>query len=407
MSLFVIATLLAASPRVVLTSETAGVLTVSYQDLRKAGLRGTGFLHLERNGQPIHFWTERSGWSSGNTAYYISRGKEGLSWLEKEVSSADHVVATLRPTASARRHGLESKKPGSCEPDPILRSTRTYEYDQIREHMPHQLPESRESWFWKRVDAASPPAILNIALPGLVRSHQELTRVRIRVDSPSRLAPELSSRLSDHRVRIAVNGKVVGYREWSDSGREHWLDLELRSSLLAEDTQLEILVPPRRDPRAPKRNLVDVVFVGAVEVRYPREGRLRWADRIHVDERGAECVNLEQETLLLQRFGAGARLSPGLHRLQSPDGDWTFWTAHLDEVDKPHLRRLRMPPPSGDTEYWMIASDTYHNALLPLIEFHQKRGLKVARVSPETLFDHYTDGKPTADAIRRFVEDTE
>ncbi|MEL6544139.1 MAG: C25 family cysteine peptidase, partial [Myxococcota bacterium] len=28
-------------------------------------------------------------------------------------------------------------------------------------------------------------------------------------------------------------------------------------------------------------------------------------------------------------------------------------------------------------------------------------------VSDETLFDHYTDGKPTADAIRRFVEDTE
>jgi hypothetical protein len=60
--------------------------------------------------------------------------------------------------------------------------------------------------------------------------------------------------------------------------------------------------------------------------------------------------------------------------------------------------------PSQPTDYLVIASKNFHQALSPLIELRQAQGLSTWIVSPQQIYDSYHSGTPSFDSIQKFIQ---
>jgi hypothetical protein len=219
--------------------------------------------------------------------------------------------------------------------------------------------------------------------------------------------------LIEHQVDVRINDRPAEPLAWN--GRDEVTQtVTVPAAVLREKGNRLMLQVPLRHPLSDAKNaLVDVVMFNRVEVTYPAGGDLdRDPDAVRSASGGA---------ITLRHAGAAPELfgSDGKRYLARAAGEarWSFAPAAATVTLQPIIdAKYRKPlllravaaadwhmPPAG-YDYLVVANRRLIEAVKPLVDFHRERGLKVALIDADDVYDQFNDGISHPQAIRNLVD---
>lgn len=304
-----------------------------------------------------------------------------------------------------------------------LERTLHLEHDELMMRLDQQQQKPGEEpdfWEWAKLTHVDPePFSTTFALPDLAASGSDVA-MTLNFRGLSSLyirSSEADKALTDHLVDVTINDKSVGSLGWN--GRDEVVkSLRVARSLLKQNgNTLTMRVPKRYVSTDTKNPLVDVVMFNWVEMRFPIAGDL---------DAGTLALNVEsgaKRPMEIAYRGEGLPVlvgDDGVRRAgkRIADGRYQFAAAPVGVAQYPLLDgKLAWPlairPVSAMTnwhkpdqafDYLMVSHRSLIDAARPLAEFHQSRGMKVALVDVDELYDQFNGGIPHPQAIRKFVD---
>jgi hypothetical protein len=416
--------------------EESGVYSLRHEELVAAGLepieRDSALIGMTNQGERVPIWIEDGGdgrFGPGDTIefvakrlsskglYYHEYTKLNVYWLSFDDSQA------LRMTART-----SSANVMVTDPVPLERNVHR-EWDRLLIRVREEeisSPADADLWFWaKLTQIDSEPMSITLKLPGLARTPGAKVDLRVGVRGMSRPHPRQIGELAEHRLDLALNGNPIGNGEW-DEVYAHTIELPGidHSLFLPDSNTLELRVPSR--PSANSNDpIVDVVMLNWVELSYPHSGEIpgqRQVELARADgsgETSGPCVVEARSGSPLVLFTAGGeRVRPFITSAGVPGlgGASTvrFEVGALDEFflsggDRMQASRIERNRPSDwrgsdhQADYLMIAHARLIDAIQPLAQLHRERGLGVAVVDVEEIYDEFNHGIIDPTAIRDFI----
>ena len=417
-----------------------GIHRLTGQDLRTAGWKGiihTEDLNLSYRGEPVGLWVEDGGdgrfdledhlefrgerlsgeggrtfhrYSKINVYHLDQQGSGGF--LKAENYAGDSGRSALRIHHLEENHlmvRLNSRDTeGEVEPDPWywrkltpLKGAREFSIDLNLEDLD---PDSTH------------PVSLRVRYRGMSTIRKKrglrggLTNRSGRSGATMKLR-DSSEEVMDHVVELTLGDQVLDTLAWN--GRKETafeISTEALAGLEPGIHRLSQRVVRRKD--AEKKLLIDVVMLDSVEFTYPTRPRIQ--DRTVVlsplDGRGEsiEVLGKQSEVIIAHTLNSRSRVEVG------PSGSvaipWTeagdLWIARKDAFQKPRIRPVvasSLRSTQRQADYLVITHPSLRKAIMPLVEAHSQRGLKVAVVSVETIYEEFNHGIVHPQAIRDFV----
>lgn len=280
----------------------------------------------------------------------------------------------------------------------------------IRLNQHHVKPwQEPDYWHWAKLTHVDPePFALDADLPDLAARAGTVTlKMKFRGMSTTP-AVAGTTKPVDHSVVVQLAGKPVAQFEW-DGREEIEREFTLPATALQEKGNRFTLGVPKRPTKPGDPNfVVDVVMFNSVEIDYPVDGDLARST----------------EALRVTNAGKVALRNPGTQvALYADDG--RYWTATNGEFGRIDAAapvypvvdaRFAAPQkvramaandwhkPAEPIDYLMISHSRLIDAVQPLAEFHRRRGLKVAVIDVEDIYDQFNDGITHPQAIRKLMQ---
>jgi hypothetical protein len=416
--------LLACSGRLHIELENAGVYTLDHADIVAAqpALADcvANDLALTQNGKevPIRVVARADHFSDGDHIEWIGRRLHGPeSWYDPFSVNNVYVLGAA-PGAHMRLRDVEAGGNGRA---PLERHLHIEQENlMIRlDQAQQKAGEESDVWQWAKLTQVDPqPFETHLDLPDLdARGAGVKFTLDFRGLSDLILPPkEKTAKPDDHLVEITVNGHALAPLHWN--GREEVRrDLTVPVALLkAQGNVLNLRVPKRALPWDKAVIAIDVVMFNWLEARYPIAGDLD-AGTLPLDVR----VDASQPLQLAYRsagtpalYGSDGVRRPG-HALGN--GRYAFAPAAtavelFPALDGQLAKPLELRAVIGDEwqhsgqhyDYLIVAHPRLIDAIRPLAAFHEKRGLKVAILDVNAVYDQFNHGITHPLAIRNLVD---
>ncbi|MEM8932854.1 MAG: C25 family cysteine peptidase [Acidobacteriota bacterium] len=249
-------------------------------------------------------------------------------------------------------------------------------------------------WFWAIVSQRQ-SAVLTLDLdPFLDLRPDRIDDFDLQVRLLGWTFPELPPEIPQHTVELTLNGRTIGAGSWNGR-RLHTVHVpEVDAALLRDrGNVLTVAVPQRtvsgREGSSTATPIIDLSYVDRVEIRYDTVPR--------VDTVSASTAPyVASLTPIAGLSVADGRVFPTRpeEAFVVRDGSWKT----------PHVSIWRDgPPPLPPTDYLAVVPERWLADVEPLLDLHRRRGLRVAAVAVEDLFDHHGDGLRSVDGIRNFL----
>lgn len=395
-----------------------GVYRVTFEDLVAAGLPATGLppggLELSHLGQEVPIWVEDSGdglFGPGDWIELVGEHLSGQVSYFNEVTRYN--VYRLRTDAEGGRRMTMRRPADHLEGDAhALLRRQHHEQDSLRIRLRSKAMGPDELWFWTKLVGGRPAFEHRIDLSDLRVSASGKVDLRVHLRGWSRPRRKGDAEIPDHVVNVAVNGTHLTRAAWN--GQEPYL-LELSDLALEHftvgDNLLELSMPKRQ--QADGELLVDVVLLNWIELVSPRISQVgERPARIHLaDPTSPANLHLAApagEQLLIYGEKGWRALSSDLEIAILPQaGEGSFVVSRASALQAPVSVVLDEPSRWVDAhqaDYIMIAHRRLLEALRPLAEAHRDRGLSVAVVDVEDVYDEFSHGLRDPLAIRRFLD---
>ncbi len=415
--------------------EHPGVYRVTHEDLAAAGLEGSApsaGIGLTVAGKPTPIHVDDGGDGSfdpGDSFEFIGEHLAGeVSYLNER---SRFNVYTLRFDAPEPARMTAAGAP-AAEP-----AVEAYSY-RSRQHLEQdlvilRLPASgrgqrEELWYWhKLVHNQRQPFSLDLDLADLETYGAGAVELRIGFRGWSRPAAKATPETADHAVTVKIGDAEVATAEWN--GTEPYV-FEVpplaADRLIQGDNTLELRVPKRAVARDGK-TLIDVVMLNWVEISYPRhrwigerQARFELEDAPGSPPKRIPLHGRANRSLLV--YGAGGsraeltasikwhpvRLGGGAFLIQPVAGETAYFAAHREHLLAPEAIVLDRPSnlAAADhrADYVIIAHRKLMAAIEPLAALHRSRGLEVAVVDVEDVYDEFHHGIAHPIAVRSFLE---
>ncbi len=425
-----------SSPAFKIFLSEPGVYRVSYEDLARAGLEGTpntDRIGLDNRDRPVPIWIEDGGDGrldpgdhlefvgdhlAGEVTYYNEHSNLNVYRLRLDAKPGD--VAALRMISSA------GGAPRRAAPA-VLFVREHFEHDSILLRFPGQDEKPQELWYWaKLTQLDADPFRQEVDLSDLDRetldpAHPSSIRLAVEIrgwSQPARKAPLLT----DHAVEVTFAGQVVATATWNNNaGLQRITALIPAASVVPGKVEIGVRLPVRPNSETGEA-LIDVSVLNSIEVVYPRSRELRSGApaRIEVaDSTAVATFSLPTGSELTLYGEAGSRIpSSSVAQVAEPNGrvraafllpqpETVLWAVPPSTLRAP-LVIERDRPSSWATfaqpiDYLIIAHPRLLAAVEPLAELHRKRGLRVAVVDVEDLYDEWNGGILDPQAIKDFL----
>lgn len=424
----------AEAPGFKLYVQEPGVYRVSWEDLRAAGLGEEPIesrsLALENRGEPVPIRVEDGGDErfgpgdhldflgehlAGERSFYSDETLLNVYRLSTQLSTE---VAGARVTVPGQPAKLRGRMPRDA-----FRVERHLEQDQLmlRFSVPRDQP-SPEAWYWAKLTQLEKDAFTTtIDLGDLDLKSKQPTSLRIELRGWSTQPRRGQKVLADHRVEVFWNDVPVGSGEW-DRQDAHVIEIpRLPAKHLRQGSNTLRLVVPVRVPPGAKDPLIDVALLNWVDLVYPRLERFdRPQSRFVVSapaERPLELTAPAGQSIALYGSGglylgldglaAKTRGGATRYRFALPAGERELHAVVGAQLLTPRAierdRASGLRDPQRQADYLMIVHPRLRSAAEPLAEFHRKRGLRVAVVDVDDIYDEFNHGILAAQAIRDFI----
>jgi hypothetical protein len=413
---------LACEGRLHIELQQTGVYSLDYDSIvaKQPGLRDcpADRLTLTQDGRDVPIRIDGAGGRFGPGARIVWVGHQlhgPESWFDPfSVNNVYLLGATPGPHARL----ADAVSEGSAPRAPLERTLHLEQENlMIRLDQLQQRPgEESDVWQWAKLTHVDPaPFSTGFDLPDLLSRGDVVLTLDFRGLSALDPPPGYKgAKTDDHRVDVRINGKPVGSLAWN--GRDE-IRREISvpaSALTARENTLTLSVPKRATPWQAKTDAIDVVMFNWIEARYALAGdldagvlpfslagtgapELSWRGSGTPVLYGSDGKRRVGRALGGNRYAfapgaAGVELFPALDdALAKPTGlrpvastDWTH--------------------PSQPYDYLIVAHPKLIDAIRPLAEFHEKRGLKVAILDVDDVYDEFNFGITHPRAIRNLVD---
>ncbi len=420
-----------------ITVSEDGLYTIGRQELLDAGLDlqsvdpQTLLLSNRGNPVPIYVRGEKDGsFDPGDAIEFYGQANR---WPHRAVNedivldpySSENIYwlswdAQAGPRMVQQDGGIQN--PGPQRPVSFV-STVHAEKDHHRDHLNKQLSFC-DHWFWDSGVGAQQLKDYSIQLSRPDRDSPLRPRVRVMLHGLT----SSEEHDPDHHVLIYLNDQLVADRTW-DGQNKLLLDsslhgFELTSSTIQDGDNTLSLVCPGDTEAGP----IDRILLNWIEVEYPR---LYWAENDYLEfSKPIEGPpGLYQYTI--KGFSAPSVwiYKLGTSVVVNGQGKWvqdngrtsyqiTFQDQVLDDATryvavgsgaKKRVDAIELRPASNlmaagkGADYVIIVHPDLHQHVLPLAEFRRGQGLQVEVVSAEEIYDGFSHGLFTPEAIRDFL----
>lgn len=271
--------------------------------------------------------------------------------------------------------------------------------------------EEADFWHWAKLTHVDPePFAFDLDLPDLAARGGNVTlRLKFRgmSSTPRMVGADAAQRLIDHVVNLQFGGKTVTTFQWDGRTEVEQIVSVPAAQLQEKGNRLSLNVPKRPLKPGDPNFAVDVVMFNSVDVDYPVNGDLTLsAEPIRVS--GAGKVALRHAGGALAVYGDDARrwtVADG--DLGRVDGNATLYPvidgAFLAPLKVRAVSARNWHKPDAPIDYLIISHSRLIDAIQPLAEFHRRRGLKVAVLDVEEVYDQFNDGITHPQAIRNLM----
>jgi len=352
--------------------------------------------HVEWIGEPLHGPQQLCGPCSVNNVYVLGAG----------------------PGTHARMRDADAQGEGRAAVERTLHLEQ--ENLMIRLDQEQQKPgEEPDVWQWAKLTQVDPaPLELRFDLADLdVRGGDAHLALALRGLSLLQPPPKGGGdKPDDHVVELELNGQALAPLRWD--GRDEvrrGMDVAV-SRLKAHGNILVLRVPKRKLPWAANYDVVDVVMFNWIEARYPAAGDLDIGTaslRARADAHAPlQLVSRAAEVPTL--YGAdGVRRVPhalggGRYAYAAAAAGVELLPATPATLAKPVSLRavtgVEWRAPAQGYDYLIVAHPRLLGAIRPLARFHEQRGLKVATLDIDAVYDQFNHGIAHPQAIRNLVD---
>lgn len=416
LAVFPVSAALACAGNVHIEIEHAGVYALDQQSIVAIapGLADCprDSLKLTHRGEevPIRVTGTAATMQPGDRIEWIGKQLHGpLSWFD--TYSTTNVYLLSAGTGTHSRFADVAAAPSGAPATLVRRLHLEQENLMIRLNQNHVKQwEEADFWHWAKLTHVDPePFSVDIDLPDLAARGGNVTlRLKFRGMSVVSVPVGTTDKPIDHHVAVQLGGKPVAALEWE--GRDE-VEREITlpaASLLEKGNRLTLSVPKRLMKPNEPTFVVDVVMFNSVEIDYPADGDLtRTTDAVRVA--GAGRVALRPGGAQLAVYSEDGR------RFSAADGDLGRVEANamlypvVDErfaapqkVRATGTRDWRKP--GEPVDYLIVSHSRLIDAIQPLAEFHRSRGLKVAVIDVDEVYDQFNHGITHPQAIRNLMQ---
>ena len=406
--------------------ENSGVYALDYTRIagQQPGLAGCPVaelaLHNKGHAVPMRVVDDGDGrFGAGDRIEWLGQQLHGpQSWFD---NYSTHNVYLLSASAGAQARTADRVPPTGAGAPAELQRTLHYEQENlmIRLDQSQQKPgDEPDVWQWVKLTHADPaPFSTQFELPGLADGNGEASlRLNFRGMSQIISPPDFKAeRPPDHVVEIRLNGKLLERSEWS--GRdEHTQAIEVPlSGLKAHANTLTLSIPQRTLPWKTDQQAVDVVMFNWIELSYRLDGALAASDPPF----STRASNGQPVEIRWQGPGDAPALigEDGIRRTPQALGSNRFRYAAADagvrlfadaRIAQPPALRAVAPAawraPATGYDYLIVSHPSLLDAIRPLADFHEKRGMKVAVIDIDDVYDEFNFGITHPQAVRNLVD---
>ncbi len=422
----------------------SGVYRVTYEDLERAGLEADTVdsrdLALSHGGAQVPLWVADGGDGRfgpgdrielvgehllGHRSYYHEYTLLNVYNLTVGESQGPRMSSPALPDTAVR-----AAEPAHMEVEKHL------EENNFLVHFLGRSVEAPEPRFWVRMSHIDPEPFRYSLWLGRGRAGSRPLSLAVQLRGWSDAGRSQGGALADHRVELYFNGQLVGAGEW-DSHESHLIEVpEVPAELVKPDAAnfLELKIPRRR-PSASADPLVDVALLNWIEVRHPHPEadsvlggswipsepqRLVLAPPSAVGRRSPARVRLATDpgARLLVYGAEGSRFDSrnmevedgekaAVHHFYPPPEESVFHVVRAGVLKPPAAVELDRPSSLKDrsrqADYVIIAHPRLLRAIEPLAAFHRRRGLEVAVVAVDDVYDEFNHSILDPAAIRDFL----
>lgn len=350
---------------------------------------------IEWIGQPLHGPESWFNSYSVNNVYLLSASSGAHARLRDEAASGNGTASLLRSLHLEQENMM------------------------IRLDQNQQKPgEEPDVWHWAKLTQADPaPFSTRFDLPDLA-AHGADAALRINFRGISTIVVPMDrqkDRPSDHLVEVRINGHLLDRIGWN--GRDEFAQ-ELKvplQDLRATGNELVLSIPKRTLAWNPAQTAIDVVMFNWIEFDYALAATLA------ADSPPLQAADSSRRPIELQWRGAG--MAPalygedGVRRPPTALGGNRFrYAGAAPGVDlyaatspaTPLLLRASAKQdwrsPAQGYDYLMVSHASLIDAVRPLAEFHEKRGMKVALIDIADVYDEFNHGITHPQAVRALVD---
>ena len=314
-------------------------------------------------------------------------------------------------------------QPSAGRPNSFLHTVHAEE-DNYRDHLNKQLAV-RDHWFWDSGVSAQGMKTYPLELDHPDRNSPDRPVVRVMMHGLTSVE-EVDP---DHHVLVYLNDHLVADRTWD--GQEKLLidsaqqGFEITSSAIEEEENVLTIICPG-DTEA---GAIDRVLLNWIEVDYPRLYRAR-ENELTFSHPARELPALFQFTLTgftgppvrIFKLGSSVMTNAQGEWIEEENGARRYQITLQDEIFNPRtaylavspgarkkVTSLELRPPStlgqggrgGDMI--MVVHDDFLEHILPLAEHRRAQGLSVEVVPVSEVYDQFSHGLFTPQAIRDFL----
>lgn len=412
--------------------EESGAYRVAFEDLDLGERRpASDRIGLVNAGEPVAVWIEDGDdgvFGPGDWLEFVGEHLRGENSHLDEYSRFNVYRLELDQSNPARWRAASTRPAEVAEytsagPFHALRTRHHLEQDLVRLRLPAPRDGSAvELWYWVRLShIAEEPHVEILDLTDLDQRPGATVDLKIHFRGWSTPRDKAVAEAGDHRVEVSIDGTAVGAAEWN--GIDPYL-LEIpglpADRLVAGENRLELRVPVRQVAEE-GRPLIDVLMLNWIEVELPITGQIEnWQERLEVADPDADLpLRLMSEPgRELRLYGdGGTRIAVTVRKRNDgggeaivpvPAGEHAFLTTAADRLRSPAAIVRDQPSQLADTanqaDYLMIAHRRLLTAIEPLAELHRARGLTVAVIDVEDVFDEFGYGIQRPQALRAFLD---
>ena len=427
--LFLFATTsLATPPSFKIYVEDEAVYRVDFEALQAAGLE-TDLLASETLGMtcageevPIHVEDGGDGLlNPGDWLEFVGRPLRGEVTYFDQHSRYNVYRLHTQATEPARMRPPEVPQgiPQKIE-RARYRSEDHLEEDLLRLRLPMAKNEEQEEiWYWQKLTFnAKAPSRHVFDFSHLPRqSDGRKVRLKIQLRGWSNPRSKPNPEVADHRVDFQWNGEPLTSSEWNGT-QPHIVTIDqLEPERLRKGENVLELSVPRRSLGPEGDPLIDVVMLNWIEYSSPRNSLIDDPARLVLESPANRAQVRGSPGRKLLAFGDRGSRTPlvidggkGLAKFDISENETSFLVLGPEDLRTPAAVAFDKPSslrnPDQGADYLMISHRTLLDAVQPLAEAHRRRGLRVAVVDLQDIYDEFHHGIAHPGAVRRFLQHT-